>query len=81
MTGDTHEPCRATLFRTFADDSLLQQVRDEFGEIPGLRLTFDQAMRLWRLDRQTCTTVLGSLVEAHFLERDSNGRYIRIHSY
>ena len=81
MTGNTHEPCRVKPFRTFADDSLLQQVRGEFGEIPGLRMTFDQAMRLWMLDRQTCTTVLESLVEAHFLERDRDGRYVRVHSY
>ena len=51
----------------------------EFDEMPGMRLTVDQAMRLWLLDRQTCSGVLDSLVAAHFLERDRNGRYAKVH--
>lgn len=61
------------------NDMLLQRVRGEFGEMPGLRLTLEQAMRLWALDWRTCIDVLNSLVAAHFLERDLNGRYARAH--
>ena len=45
-----------------------------------MRLTLDQAMRLWGLDRQTCQDLLNSLVAARFLEIDAHGRYKRIHS-
>jgi len=75
----THEPCTVTLFRTMADDALLRRVRGEYREMPGMRLTVDQAMRLWMLDRHNCVKVLDSLVAAHFLERDGNGRYARAH--
>lgn len=69
-----------TIFRTFAEEALLHRVRGEFKEMPGLRLTIDQAMRLWTLDRRTCDSVLDSLVASHFLERDLEGRYHRCHS-
>jgi DNA-binding IclR family transcriptional regulator len=47
--------------------------------MPGMRLTIDQAMRLWDLDRQTCQSLLNSLVEAHFLEIDAQARYRKAH--
>ena len=31
-------------------EALVQRVRGEFREMPGLRLTFAQACRLWQLD-------------------------------
>ena len=37
--------------------------------MPAMRLTLDQAMRLWDLDRPTCCTVLESLVASHFLQQ------------
>jgi len=48
---------------------LLNRVRSEFIEMPGLRLRIDQAQRLWNLDRASCETILHSLVEAKFLDR------------
>ena len=47
--------------------SLLNRVRSEFIEMPGLRLRIDQAQRLWNLDRAMCESVLRSLVDAKFL--------------
>jgi hypothetical protein len=47
--------------------SLLNRVRSEFIEMPGLRLRLDQAQRLWNLDRASCEVVLSSLVRAKFL--------------
>lgn len=79
MTGTNHEPCTVTIFRTNDEDALVTRVRGEYREMPGMRLTVDQAMRLWMLDRQTCSDVLSSLVAAHFLEQDRNGRYARAH--
>jgi hypothetical protein len=80
MTGGITGPCTVTVFRTFAEEALMRRVRGEYREMPGMRLTVDQAMRLWMLDRKTCTGVLDSLVEARFLEQDGSGRYRRAHS-
>ena len=80
MTGTIHEPCNVTIFKTCAEDALVRRVRGEYREMPGMRLTLDQAMRLWMLDRPTCADLLDSLVAAHFLERDRSGRYARAHS-
>jgi len=48
--------------------------------MPGMRLTLDQAMRLWDLDRPTCCAVLESLVASHFLQQDRNGRFATAHA-
>ena len=74
-TARTHEPCTVVLYRTSKQDALLRRARGEYREMPGMRLTLDQAMRLWDLDRQTCQDLLNSLVAARFLEVDPNGRY------
>ena len=78
-TARTHEPCTVMLFRTSKEDALLARARGEYREMPGMRLTIDQAMRLWDLDRQTCQTLLNSLVAARFLEIDPYGRYRKSH--
>jgi hypothetical protein len=80
MTGTNQEPCNITIVKTCAEDALVRRVRGEYREMPGMRLTVDQAMRLWMLDRLTCSDVLNSLVAAHFLECDRSGRYAKAHS-
>jgi hypothetical protein len=75
-----HEPCSIVLHRSATEDALLRRVRSEFRELPSMRLTLAQAMRLWNLDRPTCCTVLDSLVASHFLQQDLNGRYARVHA-
>ena len=77
---EAHEPCTIVLHRTASEDALLRRVRSEFREMPGMRLTLGQAMRLWDLDRPTCCTVLDSLVASHFLQLDAYGRYGRAHA-
>ena len=78
-TAGTHQPCTIVLYRTSKQDALLRRARGEYREMPGMRLTIEQAMRLWDLDRPTCQSLLSSLVEADFLERDLNGRYRKAH--
>jgi Fic family protein len=56
---------------------MLNRVRGEFLEMPGLRLRLDQAQRLWGLDRSTCEELLKSLVDSKFLSRRSGGVYCR----
>jgi hypothetical protein len=45
--------------------------------MPGLRLTMQQARRLWRLDETVCDAVLATLVDAHFLARTPDGAFVR----
>ena len=80
MIGSTHEPCTITIFKTCVEDALVRRVRGEYREMPGMRLTVDQAMRLWTLGRDECSRVLDSLVAARFLMQDRNGRYVRAHA-
>lgn len=64
--------------RSDPDEYLLQRVRAEFLEMPGLCLTRPQARRLWGLDDETCADVLKTLVERKFLSRGSDGGYHRL---
>ncbi len=74
---EAHEPCSIVMYRTLHEDAVLRRVRSEFRAMPGMKLTLDQAIRLWDLDRPTCCTVLESLVASHFLQRDRNGRFAK----
>ena len=51
---------------------MLQRVRAEFLEMPGLRLTRAQARRLWALDELLCDAILTALVDARFLVHSGN---------
>jgi hypothetical protein len=62
---------------TTLDRELIQRVRGEFLEMPGLRLTFPQAQRLWGLDEETCACVLDTLVVSGFLIREDDEQYAR----
>ena len=74
-----HETCTVLIFKDHADEALLRRIRGEYREMPGMRLTEDQAIRLWGLDRPTCRKALSSLVASHFLEQDHNGRFAKAH--
>ena len=60
------------------DALLLQRVYGEFLEMPGLRLTCQQAQRLWGLDAETCRELLDFLVDEKFLLRATHGAYSRL---
>lgn len=66
---------------TMSDETELAQlvtrVRSEYREMPGLSLVPAQAARLWALDRSMSQRVLDRLVDAGFLERSVDGRYLR----
>jgi hypothetical protein len=64
--------------RSLVDDALLQRVYGEFLEMPGLRLTSQQAQRLWGLDESACVELLEFLVDAKFLCRPGHGVYTRL---
>ena len=55
--------------------NLVQRIREEFEEVPGLRLTIREAARFWGLDEETCEHVLAELLVTGFLARGGDGRY------
>ena len=57
------------------DHRLLSRIRGEYREMPGLRLTFTQACRLWQLDGDTCHQVLDRLLVERFLQQTPDGAY------
>ena len=58
-------------------EQMLDRICSEYIEMPGLRLTRQQAQRLWGLDEDTCCKALELLVEAKFLSK-TNGMYQRL---
>jgi hypothetical protein len=75
MNAATDQPCTISNFRPFDQLQILHRVLGEFREMPGMRLTLEQAMRLWSLSRETCASVLDELMASHVLQRDVSGRY------
>jgi hypothetical protein len=57
--------------------TLVERIRAEYIEQPGLRLTEAQASRLWRLDEPTTRHALHALTGASFLHCSEDGRYAR----
>ncbi len=56
----------------------LERIRAEYLEMPGLRLTLEQAQRLCGVERALCKSVLDALVDAKFLRVGANGAYCRL---
>jgi hypothetical protein len=61
-----------------APESLITRIRGEYREMPGLRLTFAQACRLWQMDAPTCEMLLEQLVRETFLRKTLDGAYIAL---
>ena len=60
--------------RTIED--VLNRLRAEFLEMPGLRLKCEQVQRLCGVERTICQLVLNSLVETRFLCKKPDGHYV-----
>lgn len=60
-----------------ANTKLLCRIWHEYVEMPGLRLTLDQARRLWAADAHLCGSALERLVDLRYLVRTPDGRYAR----
>jgi hypothetical protein len=57
---------------------VVQRVRSEFLEMPGLQLTPGQARRLWNLEGELCQAVIDALVAEAFLRWTASGAVRRI---
>jgi hypothetical protein len=58
-------------------DALLQRVREQYREMPELKLTKPQATRLFGVAPSVCDTVLSALVMENFLSRTAEGLFVR----
>jgi hypothetical protein len=58
--------------------AMINRVRGEFLEMPGLSLKRDQVQRLCGIERTMCQLVLDTLVDARFLYAKSDGQYARL---
>ena len=56
---------------------ILQRIKSEYIEMPGLTLRPGQVQRLCGVDGASCETVLEALVESGFLSKRSDGAYRR----
>ncbi len=55
---------------------LVERVRAEYRDMPGLSLSLAQAARLLGLDRSSCGDVFHALVHEGFLRETSRGHYV-----
>jgi len=56
---------------------LVDRIRGEFIEMPGLQLTTAQAARLWGMDMTACEHVIDALVAVSFLRWTATGKIAR----
>lgn len=58
-------------------ERLLARIKGEYIEMPGLRLSVEEASRLWDLQMDLTGTILRALVDDGFLKVSSDGKYQR----
>jgi len=58
-------------------ERIVSRIREEFREMPGLRLTPAQATRLWGLEDDACREVIDVLVAADYLRWTDRGAVTR----
>jgi hypothetical protein len=58
--------------------AILRRLRAEYLEMPGLRLTLEQAQRLCGVERALCEQLLHVLVDTKFLCVKPDGTYARL---
>jgi hypothetical protein len=56
---------------------LLQRVREQYRDMPGLTLTKPEAMRLFGVAPSVCAAMLRALVMENFLSRTGDGVFVR----
>jgi hypothetical protein len=56
---------------------VVDRVRAEFVEMPGLELTLPQAVRLWALGSDDCRQIIDALVDVGFLKWTARRTIIR----
>jgi hypothetical protein len=75
LGSDSLGPLYSSRPTAFAE--LLQRVKAEFMEMPGLTLTYDQAVKLWGCHPVVCREVLETLIQTRFLVRTRRAAFAR----
>jgi hypothetical protein len=60
--------------------TLIDRIRREFTELPGLKLTPAQACRLWHVNEDVCRAAMTSLIGEGFLRQMPSGAFIALPS-
>jgi hypothetical protein len=61
---------------TCRHEQILERLRAEYREMPGMRLKLEQVQRLCGIEQPLCKLALEALVEAKFLRLGSDGTYV-----
>jgi hypothetical protein len=61
---------------TCPHEQVLERLRAEYREMPGMRLKLEQVRRLCGIEQPLCKLALEALVEAKFLRLASDGAYV-----
>jgi hypothetical protein len=57
-------------------NSLVERIRRDYAEMPGLKLTIEQACRLWHVREEVCRATLNDLVQQRVLFQTPSGAFI-----
>ena len=57
-------------------EAMIERVRAEYREMPGLCLTVQQGSRFWHIDATACTRIFEALVAERVLRRTAAGAFI-----
>jgi len=63
---------------SFLDQRVLERLRAEYLEMPGMKLRMEQVQRLCGIEQTMCKLVLDALVKTNFLCLKSDGTYVRL---
>lgn len=63
---------------TFLDQRVLERLRAEYLEMPGMKLTIEQIQRLCGIEPAMCKPLLDALVKVGFLRLNADGTYVRL---
>ena len=59
-------------------EQIVDRIRAEYLEMPGMMLQPEQVQRLCGVERSVCEKALEALVEAEFLRVRPDGSYVRV---
>jgi hypothetical protein len=62
----------------YSTTRLVERIREEYAAMPGLKLTHEQACRLWGVGREACAAALDVLVAERFLHQTGTGKYVAL---
>jgi hypothetical protein len=62
----------------FSRDRLVDRIRAEYAALPGLKLTSEQACRLWGVNDAHCESAFQLLLAEGFLHRTGTGKFVAL---